>query len=391
MIALLSLCLYPIRGLLTSPSADISSRQQDDSRFSPEQYYGIHAASAKSDTSLTISLVDIGDLSGPDAHRQIATVIDRIRRFRPRMIGVDVVFDAPSGNATDEELLRTVAKGRDSTVYVRELQQPAEGVSDGYLTSHNSYFTRQTAVREGFSNLCNRRDQRPVTQYAPVLTLNGSRVLSLPMMMAAGIADTLEMSSKRYFINYSPVYFPRMSHTALDSALIADRYVFVGGLLDNNDLFNTPLGLKSGMEIHAYTLKTLLENDLVDDSANIAETIIGLLVCIGFCLLLVLIDGRLADSRSQVLRYIGQESLLSLGVAYVVIWLLGFVGYVLFMNGVYLSMSVALTVLLRVVVVAKILYVLAIICIGDYLHVGITMSVYSRHKKEHKEGKTEQR
>ena len=88
MIIILSLCLYPFRSYLSLPTIDNGT--EDNISFSPELYNTIHANSVNPDTSITISLVDISDLSGPDSHDQISSVIDCIRSYHPRMLGIDV-------------------------------------------------------------------------------------------------------------------------------------------------------------------------------------------------------------------------------------------------------------------------------------------------------------
>ena len=381
-IILLSFILYPFRTILSSPTAYINGTDGDE-LFSPDRYWIIHAASAVADTSISVSLVDISDLFGPDSHDQIAVVIDRIMAMHPRVVAVDVTFSALSGKGQDSLLTSVVRSHCDSLVFIMDLKD-YDASKKEYLSSFNSFFTDSIPVSEGFSNLCNQRDQQPVIRFSPVQLLNGRRVFSLPLKMAADICDTSFIATERYLINYMPIYFPRMSHHNLDSTLIANRYVFLGGLWANDDMFNTPLGLKSGMEIHAYTLNTLLEGELMGESTAWFDYFLGLLVCAMFSFLLVIIDYKLSRKESAVLKYIGQESLVSLGVTYIVTWLLGFIGYILFMNGIYLSMTVALSIVLRVTVAAKIFYVFFVLCVSSYTNYTFSLSTYSSNKQKGK-------
>lgn len=375
MIIILSLCLYPFRSYLSLPTIDNGT--EDNISFSPELYNTIHANSVNPDTSITISLVDISDLSGPDSHDQISSVIDCIRSYHPRMLGIDVVFKKQSGYVKDSALISAASKNQDSTVFVMDLIK-YDNRSQVYKDCHQSFFADSLKCKEGFSNLLNRGDQQYVSKFVPRQTMNGRDIFSLPIIMAGSAIDTTQLKSSRYIIDYTPVHFPRMSHTSIDSSLIADRYVLLGGLWDNNDMFNTPIGLKSGIEIHAYTLRTLLECNLMDDGISIWEYLLCFLISVGFCFLLVIIDAKLTYTKDNVIRYLGQESLLSMGVAVVITFILSFIGYLCFMNGVFISMGIALDVILRVATAAKIIYVLIIIILSSRFKCNLSISTYSK-------------
>ncbi len=379
-LTILSLCVYPFRFMAFSPMDFANIHNDSNEELTSELYYTVHAASAEQDTCISISLIDVGDITGPSSHEQFSILFEKILSYHPRKIGIDVIFNKALDSIYSDPLIHAVRKIKDKSVFTMDLKDYNE--NGDYSSSKNSFFKDSVRIIEGYSNLRNARDKKSVLLFQPMSSLKGKQVASFPMMLASDILKPSQLEANEYLIDYRPTYFPRMNSQTLDSTLITDRYVLIGGIYDNNDLYNTPLGIMSGVEIHAYTLNTLLNGRMKDTSTKWGDYILGFLVCIAFCLLLVWLDCKLASTKSEMMMFLGQQSLISLGATYLVIWLLGLVGYLSFMvSDVFLSMGPAIAFLLKVITIAKIVYAFIIFMLTKKFKTSIAKySTYANNK-----------
>ena len=77
-------------------------------------YYNVLTESAQPDTSRVITIVDITDL--PD-RREIADVLVKVADMKPKVMGVDIIFEGRKPDSLSDNRLTTIAQGDSNIVF----------------------------------------------------------------------------------------------------------------------------------------------------------------------------------------------------------------------------------------------------------------------------------
>lgn len=216
-------------------------------------FYDMMLASP-ADTSDVIVIVDITKLHDRDS---IATVLEEVDALEPAAIDVDVVFEYPKEPVGDAHLWNVAATVSNS-VFSFKMMDPDRERNEFTRQTH-SFFAADLALTEGFVNV----DRRMTRDIPLCLEMQGKTYLSV-------IARMMEVLQNKPFdshnqrsqaINFEPTIFRIIPYDSVqyNARYITGRVVMFGGAYESIDMLYTPLGLKHGIEVLCYAMKTMLE------------------------------------------------------------------------------------------------------------------------------------
>lgn len=221
-------------------------------------YYQAQLSTAKPDTSRVVTIVDMTELY---ERRRIAETIEQIQLGRPKVLGVDIIFEGLKEDPQGDFMIEQLARMYNNNVYSYRLLD-YNGKQKQFTNEIHSFFTDSVHVIEGYTNM-----QRPL--YGGI-----KRELSLsrktcgeqkPSFVATIVNQYAEkpvvtLDDDDLQINFSPISFPRLRYDAVIShpELIEGRIVLLGAMGEENDMHYTPVGKMAGVELMAYAAQTLL-------------------------------------------------------------------------------------------------------------------------------------
>jgi len=207
-----------------------------------------------------IIIVDITDV-GPRG--DIAAVLNEIADCAPESIGIDCIFEGVHDDQTGNQLLLEAVNGmKDRGIFAKKLIADSSGV---FVWAASSFFARGSGIKEGYTNLTSSNNGSPVREFSLFQELNGDQVLSFPLAVVNQYAGReMDFGSKDLLINYENIRFLVLQPDEIlaHQEDIWGKIVLVGGLREERDMFPTPIKKKSGLEIHAYAISTLLHGEL---------------------------------------------------------------------------------------------------------------------------------
>lgn len=206
-----------------------------------------------------ITLVDITALSSRDRDR-IAEIVEKISEMHPTALGVDVIFEGLKGNPdSDEQLADAFFHTPENTVLAYKLTDPDEHTGI-FRNAVHSFFVGDTHQIEGTVNVTN-NPHKSMTTYPMYFMLNQDTVRSMPVLLAEMLGVSFEPGMKQHAINYKGTTFPVVEWNELEQHrdLIENHIVLLGSTREEADKHYTPLGLRPGMEILAYTILSMLD------------------------------------------------------------------------------------------------------------------------------------
>lgn len=281
-------------------------------------------------TSRDITLVDITDLS-ERKRDSIAMVISDVRNMQPDVVGVDVIFERELINVEADNLLTEVfyeAATDSSTVIAMKLTEP-DSRKGLFHNSLHSFFTERLMDRhitEGATNVIVEPD-RSINQYPVYLQLDGQRIYSLPALMARAVTgrDVKPNKDTEHSINYRGIRFPVVDYRQLaDSAhLIRGHKVLIGSTREEVDKHLTPVGLRSGLEVLAFALNSMIEGSHVWVGSLFWKILAALLAGI----IMNIIDfyiTRPIDQSGHLMSFLTKSKLYAKVIAFV--WMVVFTG-----------------------------------------------------------------
>ncbi len=328
-IVVLALLLMPLHSwVYDTPFLNYSENTQTSAS---DLAYAIQREQVAAQPSSEISIVDISGISGSDTRGVIAALLDTIYQMQPRRIGVDIMFPAPSHfSVYDSLLVATVERIADKTVFICELDSYSPRQNQ-FLSCSHSFYQSVKGISEGYSNLMQDGDNKPISQYSlRQMAVDSTVVYSFPAQMVIDYLDESDFADNTPIIRFEPTDFPCMSHNQLDADSIRDRFVLVGDMRAQSDSHNTPLGFMQGLEIHAYTMQTMLEHNPIRHTNVLLLFVIAIIIGFLYTLFVVFVDKKLAVDPTNMMKFILQQGLLTMGVTYVLNLILEYIAYVSF-------------------------------------------------------------
>lgn len=225
-----------------------------------------------------IVIVDI-DRAG---RREIADLLSLLSLCGPKAVGLDVLFDKPSGDdASLMEAIRSVP-GLVVPVAVEENDKK-------FAVSEKSFFTDSLpTVSYGAANFITKSAKSSVREYAVDYTMSdGSKLPSFPTALAAiydpDAATRLRSHNRARGIAayHSRTYDVIPLEEAEDHAEnFTDKIVLIGAMNEASDIHSTPISASmSGLLIHAHALSTILDGKWISEAPPYTDYIAAFIIC----------------------------------------------------------------------------------------------------------------
>ena len=268
--ALTVLVLWVLLGLIHAIKFLDPVEKVIESMSMVDVYYRI-SNSGTPEVSRDITLVDITDLSERQRD-SIAIVIEDVLAMQPDVVGVDVIFGRELIDSEADAALRQVfydAAADSSVVVAMKLTSP-DARTHAFSSAVHSFFVGQLMDRritEGCTNVVG-EPEMSITKY-PVYLKYGddSLVYSLPALMTRALTgkDVTPDRDGQHTVSYRGLRFPVVDyrHILENERLIRSHKVLIGSTREETDMHLTPLGRRSGLEVVAYTLDSMVEGDHV--------------------------------------------------------------------------------------------------------------------------------
>ena len=258
-----ALCAFVALGLLVSLALNLSFLNpvaQTMKGFSlTDIYYNVLQEYGEADTSRVVTIVDITDV--PD-RLQLAEVLAEVESMKPKVVGVDVIFEGFKPDTVGDMRLVEVAQENPNIVWSYHMLDWGND-SVGYTNEVHSFFANMVPVNEGFTN-CERDLYGGMKRQANLVRLcNGERRSALVYDVANHFADgkLAVRDEDDLNINFQPTVFKVIPYDSVSFCpdLIEGRVVLYGADREITDMHYTPLGKLAGIELLAYSVQTLLE------------------------------------------------------------------------------------------------------------------------------------
>lgn len=255
--------------------------------------------------SRLIVLVDLAHLYD---RGMIAQTIKEVEACKPAIIGMDCIFEGEKEDTTADNAIRNIAKEYNNIVFsYRLLDEQADG--SGYSRSVHSFFTNETDVHEGITNI--QRDNLyngMKRKLKPGWMLKGKKEPTLVGKIVNLYAkeNIIKVSDNDININYTPTHFSVIdpSDISRNRAQIEGRIVLFGSLADETDMHYTPLGKIAGVQLLAYATQTILENNQITELPIWLQGIIAVLLVILTNILQLAYIGWTLRSKNPFIHYV---------------------------------------------------------------------------------------
>ena len=292
-------------------------------------YYRILHKDAETETCNTITLVDMTDLT---RRQDIADVIKQIKELQPKALGVDIIFEGQLLDGNGDNLLAEACLQGDSanTVWAYKLTKYDEQTRQ-FKNSLHSFFIVNGEQHEGFINLVD-DPAKTIKRYAVTLHYNDTVVYSLPAQITRMVSGNKPPEEAYHTINYKSVSFPVVKHDELSSyrELIKDHIVLLGTTQEEREMYYTPIGQKSGMEILAYTILSMTETVPIRHASRWMVFLWAILAGYLTNLIDFLLTKRIESRRSTLMVFITQSEFYDKLISFFVMMLITGVSFILY-------------------------------------------------------------
>lgn len=243
-------------------------------------YYEIQNSSGVKEINNDIVLVDMTELYD---RRKIASCIEDIEKCQPKVFVVDLIFERPSYDEEENEMLiNAIANIKNGVISCKLINYDSE--KDVFKNVRTSFFDGiEGDYSWAFSNVISGEGYGCIRKYSQNEKLGNKNIYSLPYMAVCKYTDTkpYPQSPKQRNIEYSHTDFLVIKHNEVlkNRELLKNKIVILGTINEEADTHITPLGKMAGMKIQAYAMLSSMAHHRVYTASNIVSLIIAILVC----------------------------------------------------------------------------------------------------------------
>lgn len=305
-------------------------------------FYEIDNTENEVDTCEIITLVDMTNVYD---RGRLAEIIDSIRVLEPAVLGIDIMFDGWKCDSFGNERLIEVACQEDGTpiIWAYKLKQWNDTLQQ-YNGAIHSFFCDYIDVDEGFTNVQRDVNGGTVRSFGISRSLGDGKVCSLPAKVASAFFNDSSVLTRPTDcnINYRKIHFPVLQPESItdNKELIREHIVLLGAMNDMQDMHYTPLGQISGLQIIAYTARTLT---MYDSSHDISGWPLWLCTFFLIWMARIFLKGcsfLLRRSSLPFLSYLGVSTLTTTILAFIFISILTGICYILFnVKGIFFNIA----------------------------------------------------
>ena len=292
-------------------------------------YYRINASGELND-SQDITLIDITDLSARQRD-SLAIVVEDVLRQKPAVTGVDIIFEGEQIDAEGDAALVDVfyeAAADSSVIIATKLNHPDSakifhGDAHSFFVGHLG--DRQ--ITEGCVNVLGRAEES-ITRYPVFLSTPQGVIQSLPALMTRAVTghDVPADRWGQHAINYKSIRFPVIDYREIEThaELIRGHKVLIGATREERDSHLTPIGTRSGLEVIAFALNSMVEGDHVWWGGAWASALIALFAGYAMNLIHYSLVRPLRRKKTIWLRFFADSTLY--GKILALLWIILFTG-----------------------------------------------------------------
>lgn len=228
------------------------------------------------------SIISIVDLTNVYDRGRIGEILANISMCNPKAIGIDIIFEGEKDDSIGNMLLIDAIKLLPQNTIFAEKLTNYSSKTEEFNSSVKSFFADSLDIQQGFTNLVDNLAASTIREMPAFRNLAGKHVISFDAALSemCGIKVTTDRNNN-YIINYRNTGFTRIPPDSIFeySDYIEERVILVGTLNEESDMHSTPIGKMPGVEIHAYSLLTLLENHHVIELNGFWLILLALIVC----------------------------------------------------------------------------------------------------------------
>lgn len=243
-------------------------------------YYEVLNESSVKDTSNLVTLVDMTNLY---RRGELAKVMDDIMSCKPKVMGVDMVFESEKEDFAGNDSLITVAAQYDNIVFSHKLLDSSGDPKIGFTKEIHSFFNQFVPIKEGFCNMPRGGHYDSMKRVVPLrYRSNGEEKPSL-------VAHTVSVYTGKEIwkegkesidINFSPMEFRVLSPDEVlqHPEWIEGHIVLFGAMYDENDSHWTPAGKIAGVKLLAFAAQTLVDQKEVYHLPFLLQLLVSILL-----------------------------------------------------------------------------------------------------------------
>lgn len=232
------------------------------------------------------------------SRNEIAQLLNTIKQSKPSAIGLDIIFE----HAYESDSLLITATSSPNVILAQRF------ADDEDQTIHKSYFCDSSHLAQnGITNI----EQGVVRRFRHCFDLKGNRQSSF----AATIANVSGLGLTDTHAQETYIYYPSNEFRSLTPGTIYDnpdkcdeilnnRIVLLGDFDDIHDMYQTPLGLMSGIKIQASIIATIIGNHSIEQVSTATSWAIAIFACIIMVLINLLLAKRHPATGKLIFRLV---------------------------------------------------------------------------------------
>lgn len=240
---------------------NVSGNSFTDIYFSYSDRYDI-------EQNAEIVVVNIG---AEQSRERIAKYLLRIDSMKPKAIGVDIIFEQPDPDPVENQGFVTSIASLKSHLVMASMITSHGGIQE----NAKSFFADSLVLVSGVASF--EIDNNVIHGFLP-LTEKGDTTFAASIN---SFWSPKELRHQIIPIDYDHVFqVVPVDSIGAYADLIQNGIVLVGDASSINDVYRTPIGPRSGVEIHAYCLKTLHDMEHYPHQVSLLwNIVIALVLC----------------------------------------------------------------------------------------------------------------
>ena len=319
-------------------------QSSDDNEFTSSFFQNVYATMNEGEVdSSNVVIVDVGYLTKRD---DIAKLLLQIDSMHPKRMGVDILFSDYYNTREDSILWRAVNAIKNNTVFVCAVDNNNKIVHSFFCNPDNTDLYVD-GISEGLSELLLDKDKKTINYFRYKDVIEKDTFLTFAAGVTEDYYNVSDVDDSDHIIDYKKIGVDVIKYDSLREDKIRGRLVLVGTMVDGQDQHGSPIGVLSGLEVHAQIADMINQGDSIEEAGWIPEFLFSMIPLFFFVFVLVLFDywGDYYKSKeNEVWATLFLEiGCLPFGLSVLFIMVLGTVLYMTFTNcGILVRMSSAL-------------------------------------------------
>jgi CHASE2 domain-containing sensor protein len=246
-------------------------------------YFELMRSNKEKELNKDIVLVDVTKLTSRDS---IAQVIVDINSCAPKVLLIDLIFERPSFDQTDDiSLVNAIEAGKDREILSSKLTDYKPD-KKAFTDLTMSFFHEIADFKWAYSNVDQTRPGGCIRHYSLSQKLNDEPFYSMAYTAACAYMgiEPVEKDVAQRLIVYDDTDFLAIPYDKIleNKNLLKDKLVILGTLEEEADMHISPVGKLPGMKILAYSALTFMNHRDVSSMGFTASLIMAFCVCL-FC------------------------------------------------------------------------------------------------------------